>query len=379
MLQHFQRSTLAFLSTVTVVCSLMPTALALRPEEIYRRASSAVVLVVAGNQTVGSLGSGFVIHPKGLIVTDDHVISQYRQIYIKTADGAVYPATVVSRNAKLDLALVRIQPRTALPSLKLRTIPPQIGQRIYTIGNPLGMEKSISDGIVSRLEDDGYVQYTAATNPGNSGGPLLNEDAEVIGVVRSVQRNSTGINFAIPASTLSNFLTQKQGQSVADRQGADALQAGTVQIMKGNYQQAIAIFDRAIATAPTNASLYTNRGAARLGLKDYQGAVRDFNQSIGLRPTSIAYYARAKAKLGLRDRVSALADTSQAISLNREWGGSSLADALRLRGSIHQSQNNVKLAIADLQRAAEQYDRQGKAEQSQQVINQILRLKTRIE
>jgi tetratricopeptide (TPR) repeat protein len=282
---------------------------------------------------------------------------------------------VVSRNAKLDLALVQIQPRVALPSLRLRTIPPQIGQRIYTIGNPLGMEKSISDGIVSRLEDDGYVQYTAATNPGNSGGPLLNEDGEVIGVVRlSFAKISTGINFAIPASSLSNFLAQK-GMSMSTKQATERLQAGTVQIMKGDYRKAIAIFSQAIALNPGYPGLYLNRGAARMGLNDYQGAVQDFNQAIALQPSSLAYYNKARANLHLRDRTTALAACTQAITLNQQWGGANLADALRLRGFIYQEQNHRTLAIAAFQDAVEQYERLGKPEQAQQTVSQILRLK----
>lgn len=376
MLKHLRRSTIALLGTLATVCSLVPTALALKPEEIYRKASSAVVLVVAGDQKSSSQGSGFVINPQGLIVTNDHVLRKYRRIYIKTADGAVYPATVVSRNTKQDLALVRIQPRAALPSLKLRTVPPQVGQRVYTIGNPLGMEKSISEGIVSRLEDDGYVQYTAATNPGNSGGPLLNEDGEVIGVVQlSLAKISTGINFAIPASNLSNFLAQKGGSSSAKQTATDSLQAGAVQIMKGNYQKAIAIFDQAIAMNPKNSALYTNRGVARMGLNHSQGAVQDFDQSIALQPTSVAYHNRARANLRLRDRSKALADCTQAITLNRQWGSGGLAEALRLRGAIYQDQKDFALAIADFQSAVQQYDRQSKPEQAQQMINQILRLK----
>lgn len=375
MLQHFRRVAIAALGTVTTVCSLIPAALALAPEEIYRKASSAIVLIVAGNQKAGSFGSGFVINPKGLIVTNDHVIGRYGQIQVKTADGKVYPATVVSRDAKLDLALVQIQPQGSLPSLRLRSVPPRIGQQIYTIGNPLGMEKSISDGIVSRLEDNGYIQYTAATNPGNSGGPLLNEDGEVIGVVRlSLARVSTGINFAIPASSLSHFLARKK-LSPSARQVAEVLQAGTVQIAKGDYRRAIAIFDEAIAANPKNASLHINRGSARASSKDYQGALQDFSRAIDLQPTSLAYYNRARTHLLLRDRPNALTDCTQAITFNKYWGSVSLADALRLRGIIHQDQKNIALAIGDFQQAVKLYEQQGKREKAQQVINQILRLK----
>jgi serine protease Do len=370
---------IACLSAVATFGSEIPAALALKPEEIYRKASPAVVLVVAGNQKPVSLGTGFVIHSQGLIATGNHVIRNSPNISIKTVNGEVYPATVVARDDKLDLALIRIQPRAPLPTLKLKTIPPQIGQRVYAIGNPFGMEKSISDGVVSRLENDGYVQYTAATNPGNSGGPLLNEDGEVIGVVQlSLAKIATGINFAVSSSTLYRFLAQSSGSSKSTTQILDSLQTGMVQIMKGNYRQAIEIFDQAIAKSPQNSALYTSRGVARIGLNDLQGAVRDFDQSIALQPNSLAYYNRARVNIYLRDRAKALADCNQAITLNRQWGSVSLADAYRLRGLIYQAQNNTTLAIQDLQRAVEQYDQQGQAEQSQQVINQILRLKALI-
>jgi Tfp pilus assembly protein PilF len=375
MLQHFRRAAIALLGTLITVCSQVPLVLALRPEEIYRKTSSAIVLIVAGNQKPDSLGSGFVINPKGLIVTNDHVIGRYQRIYVKTADGKVHPAIVVSRDAKLDLALVQIQSQVSLPSLRLRPLPPQIGQQIYTIGNPLGMEKSISDGIVSRLEDNGYIQYTAATNPGNSGGPLLNEDGEVIGIVRlSFARTSPGINFAIPASSLSSFLAPKK-MSESARQSLEISQAGAVQIAKGNYRGAISIFDQAIAATPKNPTLYLNRGVARMGLKDYKSALQDFNQTIALRPTSLAYYNRAMAYMNLRDRAKALTDCTQAISLNHYWGAASLADALRLRGVIYRDQKNITSAIEDFQRAVKLYERQGNSEKAQQTIHQILRLK----
>ena len=145
--------------------------------------------------------------------------------------------------------------------------------------------------------------------------------------------------------------------------------------MKGNYRRAIAIFNQGIALNPSYSSLYLNRGVARMGLNDYQGAVQDYDQAIALQPSSLAYYNKARATLRLRDRTTALAACTQAITFNQQWGSVSLADALRLRGFIYQDQNNIALAIADLQNAVQQYDRQNKTEQSQQVVNQILRLR----
>jgi serine protease Do len=161
-------------------------------------------------------GSGFVIDPSGLIVTNAHVIESAGQIQVRLADGRRFPATIVGRDNRVDLALLQIAGAsrlTVLPlgdSNKLR-----VGELVLALGNPFGLEQSVSFGIVSRkgapltvaAPGFDFIQTDAAINPGNSGGPLVNVSGEVVGVNSMAARNGS-IGFAIPSNLVKMLLPQ---------------------------------------------------------------------------------------------------------------------------------------------------------------------------
>src|SRR5881409_2566762 len=163
-----------------------------------------------------STGSGFVIDPNGLIVTNAHVVESAGSIQVRLADERRFQATVVGRDTRVDLALLRIdgaQRLTVLPlgdSNRLR-----VGEFVLALGNPFGLEQSVSFGIVSRkgaplavaAPGFDFIQTDAAINPGNSGGPLVNVAGEVIGVNSMAARNGS-IGFAIPANLVKMLLPQ---------------------------------------------------------------------------------------------------------------------------------------------------------------------------
>src|SRR5262252_2375290 len=163
-----------------------------------------------------STGSGFVIDPSGLIVTNAHVVESAGSIQVRLADGRRFPATVVGRDNRVDLALLRINGvsrLTVLPlgdSNKLR-----VGELVLALGNPFGLEQSVSFGIVSRkgapltvaAPGFDFIQTDAAINPGNSGGPLVNMAGQVIGVNSMAARNGS-IGFAIPINLVKGLLPQ---------------------------------------------------------------------------------------------------------------------------------------------------------------------------
>jgi S1-C subfamily serine protease len=158
-------------------------------------------------------GSGFVIDKEGHILTNYHVIADAREIWVTLHDRKKFKATIVGTDKSHDLAIVQIkapnlQPMTLGDSTNL-----QVGQKVYAIGNPFGLNGTLTRGIVSSIrqvqEPDGLVideaiQTDAAINPGNSGGPLLNWHGEVIGIntmIASSVGQSAGIGFAIPVNT----------------------------------------------------------------------------------------------------------------------------------------------------------------------------------
>jgi len=171
-----------------------------------------------------STGSGFVIDPNGLIVTNAHVVESAGSIQVRLADGRRFPATVVGRDNRVDLALLKIEGAgrlTVLPlgdSNRLR-----VGELVLALGNPFGLEQSVSFGIVSRkgapltvaAPGFDFIQTDAAINPGNSGGPLVNVSGEVVGVNSMAARNGS-IGFAIPSNLVKMLLPQLASKGRVD-------------------------------------------------------------------------------------------------------------------------------------------------------------------
>lgn len=179
----------------------------------YKQASPAVV-AIEYTITEGKVsGSGFIVTPDGLVITNAHVAQDAPPIVtVILADGSKLPADVIGFDKKgRDLAALKIRNQKHLPTIRLaRSNSVQVGQQVFAIGNPFGVyPNTFTSGIVSRLDlQHGRFQHDAAINPGNSGGPLLNSHAEVIGVnYRGYGKTNTGVNFAIALDWLKPFIT----------------------------------------------------------------------------------------------------------------------------------------------------------------------------
>jgi serine protease Do len=166
-----------------------------------------------------SLGSGFVIDPSGIIVTNNHVVGDANDIEVIFTDGSKLKAELVGKDPKVDLAVLRVKADKPLKSVKFGDSEKmRIGQWVIAVGNPFGLGGSVSAGIISarhRNIDSGsyddYLQTDAAINRGNSGGPLFNLDGEVVGIntaILSPTGGSIGIGFAIPSNLAKPVLDQ---------------------------------------------------------------------------------------------------------------------------------------------------------------------------
>ncbi len=166
-----------------------------------------------------SLGSGFVIDPSGIVVTNNHVIGDANDISVIFSDGTRLKAEIVGKDSKVDLAVLKVESDKPLKAVKFgdaEAIRP--GDWVMAIGNPFGLGGSVTAGIVSargrNIESgpyDNYIQTDASINKGNSGGPLFNMNGEVIGIntaILSPTGGSVGIGFAVPASTAAPIIEQ---------------------------------------------------------------------------------------------------------------------------------------------------------------------------
>ena len=163
-----------------------------------------------------SSGSGFIIDPSGLIVTNAHVVEEADWLQVRLADGRRFTGKVVGQDSRVDLALVKIDGATNLPTLPIGDSNRlRVGEFVMAFGHPFGLEQSVSFGIVSRkgapltvaAPGFDFIQTDAAINPGNSGGPLVNMAGQVVGVNSMAARNGS-IGFAIPSNLVKLLVPQ---------------------------------------------------------------------------------------------------------------------------------------------------------------------------
>jgi putative serine protease PepD len=205
--------------------------------QIYDASKNAVTYIVADTPEGQATGSGFVVSKDGLIVTNDHVVDGASQVQVKigTSDKA-QAAQVVGADPSRDLALLKVDGHD-LPTLSLAdSSSVSVGDPTYAIGNPFGLDHTLTTGIVSALQRSlqapdgatisGAIQTDAALNPGNSGGALINADGQVIGVNSQIQTGSSngaeggnvGIGFAIPSNTVKTFISEAKAGKLKPQQ-----------------------------------------------------------------------------------------------------------------------------------------------------------------
>lgn len=174
------------------------------------------------------LGSGFIISTDGYILTNEHVIEGAQDIQVTLVGRSKpVPARVVGSDRELDLAVLKIDAGTDLPTLKLGNSDQiAVGNWVIAIGNPYGLDHTVTVGVISAkgrpitVEDRSYrnlLQTDASINPGNSGGPLINLQGEVIGINTAVDASAQGIGFAIPSNTVKGVLEELMGKGKITR------------------------------------------------------------------------------------------------------------------------------------------------------------------
>jgi tetratricopeptide (TPR) repeat protein len=287
------------------------------PEIIKKIEPSIVVILTYGKdgKMIGQ-GSGFFISQSGDIITNRHVLIGVHRAEIKTARGKVYPITLIVAEDKAgDVIRASVNiPKESVHPLSLGSSIPEVGERVAVIGSPLGLERTVSDGIVSAVREipafGNIYQITAPISPGSSGSPVVNMKGEVIGVATFQFVGGQNLNFAIPGERIAKLKKEKgktldqwkMGEPDEWLVSAEGLNsAGLNFLWADDHEKALPYFEKAVKKDPGYAEAYFYIGVCNAELGRYTEAIEAFKQAIRIKPDdAVSHYnlGYAYAKLG---------------------------------------------------------------------------------
>jgi hypothetical protein len=326
-------------------------------KDILQRASPAIVRIEAGPEKVGT---GFVIDKSGVIATNLHVVAGESAIRIKLFDGSQYEVLqIAGLDPARDLALLRIRPKKDLPTLKLGDSDAvSAGDQIVAIGNPLGFDNTVTNGLVSQVrpicakadlaaqhckQELTLLQISAPISPGSSGGPLFNQFGEVVGITTAIITAGQSINLAVPGNYLKPLVAQraaielaqfaKQTKFADERRHADADDG--VQIVRKVPVHELSVFDgckrgdiddvvRQIAETIENGAPLYNDGKHEACFRIYEGTAVKFEHDAacpGVRSAFGDGLLRANGLETYKEKAWAIRDTFDGLlDAAERWG-----------------------------------------------------------
>jgi tetratricopeptide (TPR) repeat protein len=268
------------------------------------RQSVATVVAFNLDGEIAAIGSGFFIDRNGTLVTNYHVLEDSYRAEIKTAVGERYPITaVLARSQLLDLIKVRVDiPRGRVTPVKLSMTEPAIAEAVLVIGSPMGLEQTISEGIVSAVRrhpaDVQIYQLTAPISPGSSGSPVLNLAGSVFAVVTFQASKGQNLNFAVSIKALEMLPNDAEALSIAEwtlrRSGSDPqlaaalCQKGAQLSIRGKYEAALDFYQHATEAYPDDPDAWDGLGSCYVGMHQPEDAIAAFHHSIAADPENAA-------------------------------------------------------------------------------------------
>ena len=274
--------------------------------------------------TVVAKGSAVAVAPNE-VVTNRHVIEDGVSWHLRRGDHS-WPASITHLDAVHDLCQLRAEGLAAPPVLVRSSATLAVGERVYAIGSPQGLELTLSEGIISGLrefEKTRIIQTSAAVSPGSSGGGLFDARGQLIGITTFYIKEGQNLNFALPGEWLlalgSHPASPVEKTRIANP-GAQALswfQVGLQMLDSGKYEKAVDAFREVVHLKPDDASAWDDLGLAYGGLRQYNNEVRAHRQAIQLAPEdAVAWNNLGNTYVGLHQHDDAIQAHKEAIRLN---------------------------------------------------------------
>ena len=276
-------------------------------EKIFRENSPAVVVVAAidreGKPT--SLGSGFIVREDGVVVTNYHVVSMASDIKVKIGYKVRDVEGLLHVDPENDIAIIKVEGK-GYPNVKLGDAnKAKVGEKIYVIGSPQGLENTISEGIISGVRevdrDRKILQMTAAISRGSSGGPVFNGRGEVIGIATFLIAETQNLNFAMPVNLVLAGLSKKELVSPQEACKLDFNETASCWFYQGlaygsigQHDRAADAFRRSLDIDTKKVETYVNLGVSYANMGKFQEALNMFNQALLIDPNR----AETLSKLG---------------------------------------------------------------------------------
>ena len=275
-------------------------------DTIFKEYNKTVVIVLTYNEKGEPIaqGSGFIVRADGAVVTNYHVISNAKDIKIKSGDKTLDVEGLIYTDKENDLVILKVKGEN-LPVVKLGDIEKtNVGEKVYVISSPKGLENTISDGILGGIREitpeRKILHITAPISPGSSGGPVFNKNGEVIGIATFSVEGAQNLNFAMPVNLIKDRINIEKVTALKDAEIEDYKETAEYWFGLGYYlleaglnKESIEAFKQAIRIKPDYANAHYNLGVVYGKSVMYKESIEAFKQAIRIKPDD------AEAHLGL--------------------------------------------------------------------------------
>ena len=294
---------------------------ALTPAEVFEQVKDSVVVIrsfdVKGKKE--SMGSG-VLLPNGNIATNCHVVEDGVRFEAGSRNQFV-PATVIAGDTDKDICLLQAPAIKGKPARLGRAATLKVGEAVYAVGAPQGLELSLSDGIVSQLRGGNppFIQTTAAISQGSSGGGLFDQNAKLVGFTTLYIEGGQSLNFAMPVEWVAEIRTARNNTARKRSQTDWFKQAMALEESK-NWPELLLLGKKWSEAEPNNANAWFFIGASYAFLNRYADAVQSYRQAIRINPESaLAWYNVGNGYVNLKRYSDAVESYQQAVRINPEY------------------------------------------------------------